>query len=191
MSSSYLTNPAVFLIQTLFGLYILVVLLRFLLQLFRADFYNPVSQFVVKVTTPVLNPLRRIIPGIGGIDVSSLILAWLLQALALFLITLVVGGGVNPIGPFLWAIPELVELTINIFLFGILIQVILSWVAPGGHNPVIGLIHTLTEPVMAPARRILPPISGLDLSPMLVMIGLVLLKMLLLPPLKMITVSPF
>lgn len=191
MSSSYLSNPAVFLIQTFFGIYILIVLIRFLLQLFRADFYNPISQFIVKVTTPVLNPLRRIIPGVGGIDLSSLVLAWLLQAIALGLISAVVGNGLNPIGPLVWAIPELAELTINIFLYGIFIQVILSWVAPSGQNPAIGLIHTLTEPVLAPARKLLPPISGLDLSPMLVMVGLMLLKMLLLPPLKMITGSPF
>jgi len=190
MGSNYLTEPAVFLIQTLFGLYILAVLLRFLLQLVRADFYNPISQFLVKVTAPPLKPLRRLIPGFGGIDIASLVLAWGLEYVELLLIVLVSGASINLLAPLLWAIPELLELLINIYLFGVLIQVILSWVNPGTYNPVSALIYSLTEPVMRPARNLLPPFGGLDLSPMLVMIGLVLLKMLLLPPLRMLTGSP-
>ena len=191
MGSNYLTNPLVFLIQTLFGLYILAVLLRFILQLMRADFYNPVSQFLVKITTPPLKLLRRFIPGFGGIDLSALVLAWGLKYLELLLILLISGVTINFWGPLLWSIPELIELVNNIFLFAILIQVILSWVNPGTYNPVSILLFSLTEPVMRPARNLLPPISGLDLSPMLVMIGLVLLKMLLLPPLRAVTGSPF
>ncbi|MES9989607.1 MAG: YggT family protein [Candidatus Thiodiazotropha endolucinida] len=191
MGGSYLTDPVVFLIRTLFGLYILAVLLRFLLQLVRADFYNPISQFLVKVTNPPLKIFRRIIPGVGGIDLSSLILAWLLKAIELFLIISLAGTGINLIAPFIWAIPELVELFINIYLFGILIQVILSWVNPGSYNPATALLYSLTGPLMRPAQKILPPMGGIDLSPMLVMIGLILLKMLLLPPLRQITSSPF
>ncbi|MGD8911992.1 MAG: YggT family protein [Candidatus Thiodiazotropha sp.] len=191
MGSSYLANPLVFLVQTLFGLYILAVMLRFLLQLVRADFYNPISQFLVKATNPPLKPLRRIIPGIGGIDLSSLMLAWLLKAIELFLVLSITGNSINLIAPFIWAIPELVELLINIYLFGILIQVILSWVNPGSYNPATALLYSLTGPLMRPAQKILPPMGGIDLSPMLVMIGLILLKMLLLPPLLHLTSSPF
>jgi len=191
MDSSYLTNPATFLIQTLFGLYILLVMLRFLLQWTRADFYNPISQFVVKATAPPLRPLRRLIPGFRGVDLASLALAWLLKSVELMLVLLLLGAGASPIAAFLWAIPELVGLLINIFLFAVLIQVILSWISPGGYNPAASLLYHLTEPLLGPARRLLPPISGLDLSPMLVLIGLTLLKMLLLPPLKLLTGSPF
>ncbi len=191
MDSSYLTNPLVFLIQTLFGLYILVVMLRFLLQWARADFYNPLSQFIVKVTTPALRPLRRVIPGLGGLDFSAVVLMWLLKTLELMLVILITSGIFNPIGPMLWAIPQLVDLAINVFLFAILIQVIISWINPGTYNPIIGVINSLTDPIMRPARWIIPPISGLDLSPMLVILGLYLLKMLLLPPLLMLTGSPF
>jgi YggT family protein len=191
MSGGYLANPIIFLIQTLFGLYILAVLLRFLLQVVRADFYNPISQFLVKATNPPLKVMRRIIPGLGGIDLSSLILAWLLKSIEILLILLVSGGAVNLLAPLLWAIPELVELVINIYLFGILIQVILSWVSPGNYNPAVGLLYSLTSPLLRPAQKLLPPMGGLDLSPMLVMIGLVLLKMLLLPPLRGLTGSPF
>ena len=191
MSGSYLTNPIIFLIQTLFGLYILAVLLRFLLQQVRADFYNPISQFLVKATNPPLKLMRRIIPGLGGIDLASLVLAWLLKSIEILLIILVSGSAVNLIAPLLWAIPELVELVINIFFFGLLIQVILSWVSPGNYNPASALLYSLTAPILRPAQKILPPMGGLDLSPMLVMIALVLLKMLLLPPLRAVTGSPF
>jgi len=191
MDSNYLTNPLVFLVQILFGTYTLVVMLRFVLQLVHADFYNPVSQFIVKVTTPVLRPLRRVIPGIGGMDVASLVLIWLLKSIELALVILLSGMSVNLLAALAWALPELVALLINVFLFAILIQVILSWVSPGTYNPVTGLIHSLTDPLLRPARRLIPPISGLDLSPMLVMVLLVLLKMLLLPPLQILTGSPF
>ena len=191
MGQSYFANPVVFLIQTLFGLYILVVMLRFLFQLIHADFYNPISQFIVKVTNPPLRYLRRIVPGFAGLDFAALVLAWLLKSIELGLIAVISGASLNLLGTLLWAIPELVGLTINIFLFAILIQVILSWVNPGGYNPALGLLHSLTNPVLGPAQRILPPMGGLDLSPMLVMIGLILLEMLLIPPLRMLTGSPF
>lgn len=191
MSGSYLTNPVVFLVQTLFGLYITVVVIRFLLQWARADFYNPISQFVVKVTSPVLRPLRQLIPGYGGMDLASLLLAWLLKAVELALLAMLLGLGRSPLAALGWAVPGLIELVINIFLFAVLIRVILSWVNPDPYNPAVELLKRLTDPVMRPAQRLLPPIGGIDLSPMLVMIGLVLLQMLLIPPLKALTGSPF
>jgi len=191
MTSSYFTNPIVFLIQTLLGLYAAVVLLRFLLQWVRADFYNPVSQFVVKVTTPMLRPLRRLIPGYAGMDLASLALAWLVKTLELFILALIVAPQANPLGALAWALPELINLAINIILLMVFIRVILSWLNPDPYHPAAGLLDSLTEPVMRPARRILPPVGGLDLSPVLVMIGLVLLKMLLIPPLRSVTGYPF
>ena len=189
MGSSYLSNPLIFLVQVIFGLYALVVMLRFLLQLTRADFYNPLSQFIVKATSPVLNPLRRIIPGIGGKDIASLVLAWLVLAVQTLLTLAIAGQGLAPLAALLLAIPDLLELTINIFLYSILIMVVISWINPAGHNPAISILYSLTEPLMRPARRLIPPMSGIDLSPMVVMIGLVLLKMLLIPPVKALVVS--
>jgi YggT family protein len=191
MSGSYLTNPIVFLVHTLFGLYTVVVLLRFLLQWARADFYNPVSQFVVKATTPLLRPLRRLVPGYGGMDLAALLLAWLVKALELFIVVLILAPQANPLGALAWALPELVSQTIDIFVFVVFARVILSWLNPDPYNPVAGLLDSLTEPVMRPARRLLPPVGGLDLSPVLVVIGLVLLRMLLIPPLSLITGNPF
>ncbi|MFM1892677.1 MAG: hypothetical protein RLZ44_1754 [Pseudomonadota bacterium] len=184
MDGNYLTDPLVFLIQVVFGLYTLVVMLRFLLQLVRADFYNPLSQFVVKVTSPLLRPLRKVIPGLGGLDLSSLLLAWLVKSVELLLIYLVSGFGLLVAQALVLAIPELLALTINIFLFSILILVVLSWISPVGHNPAVSLLSDLTAPIMEPVRRRMPPMGGLDLSPMVVMVGLILLKMLLVPPLE-------
>jgi YggT family protein len=191
MSGSYLTDPLVFLVRTLFGLYIAVVLIRFLLQWARADFYNPISQFVVRVTAPVLRPLRQIIPGYGGMDLASLVLAWALKAVELAVIAGLLGHGGPLLGALAWAVPALLELVIDLFLFAILIRVILSWVNPDPYNPAVALLDRLTDPVLSPAQRLLPPIGGIDLSPMLVMVGLVLLQMLLVPPLKALTGSPF
>ncbi len=190
MGSGYLTNPAVFLIQVLFGAYILVVMLRFILQLVKADFYNPVSQLIVKLTSPILKHLRRVIPGLGGIDLSSILLMLALKAIELTLILILVGLPVSFM-VLAWAIPELLKLAFNVFIFSILIQVILSWVNPGAYNPATALISHIVEPVLRPARRIIPPMGGLDLSPMLAMIGLYLLQMLLLPPIQVLTGSPF
>jgi YggT family protein len=184
MGAGYLAQPAIFLVKVLFGLYATLVVLRFLLQLTRADFYNPLSQFIVKATKPLLNPLRRVIPGVSGIDVASLVLAWFVITLEQLAILALAGAGFQLAGAALLAIPELISLFINVFLFAILIQVIISWINPGSYNPAIGLIHGLTEPLLAPVRRRMPNMGGLDLSPMIVMLGLVVLEMLLIPPIK-------
>jgi YggT family protein len=183
MGASYVTNPIEFLLNTLFSLYILTVMLRFLLAAVRADFYNPVSQFLVKVTNPPLIPLRRILPSIGKIDVSALVLMLLLQLAALAVIVLLRGGQLSIGALLILSIAELVGLLLNVFLFAILIQVVLSWINPGTYNPVISLLYSLTEPVLRPCRRLIPPMSGIDLSPLVALIAIQLAKMLLLPPL--------
>jgi YggT family protein len=181
MSGNYFTNPIEFLISTLFSLYILAVMLRFLLGLVRADFYNPVSQFLVRITNPVLMPLRKVIPSIGKLDISAVVLMIALQVLALTLIVLLRGGGV-PVGSvILISLAQLVSLAINVFFFAIIIQVILSWVNPGTYNPVTSLLYSLTAPVLRPIQQLIPPISGIDLSPLFAIIGLQVLRMLIMP----------
>jgi len=178
----YGTNAIIFLIETIFGLYLLAVMLRMLLQVVRADFYNPVSQFLVKVTNPPLIPLRRMIPGFGGIDFPAIVLMLAIQLVEVLLIVLV--QGISPVflGLVVLAIAKLLFLLVNVFLFSILIQVVISWVNPGAYNPVVSLLYSLNEPMLSRARRILPPISGFDLSPILVMILFQLVKMLLIQP---------
>lgn len=184
MGGNYLTNPLDFLINTLIGLYILAVMLRFLLQWSRADFYNPVSQFLVTITQPALRPLRMIFPTVRGADLAAVALLIILQMLSLGIAYMLRGFPLQ-LGPlFVLAISELVRLVLNIYLIAIIAQAVLSWINPATYNPVIGLLYSLTEPVLRPARRLLPPISGLDLSPLIVVIGIQLLRMLLLPPLQ-------
>jgi YggT family protein len=191
LDGSYLTNPLAFLVQTIFGLYVVVVVVRFFLQLVRADFYNPLSQFVVKLTTPVLRPLRRVIPGLWGLDVASIALAWALTAVQLALMAWLLGIPLSATAPLGWAIPELVALVLNVFLFAIIAQALLSWISPGTYNPAAALLYSLTAPVLRPLQRVIPAVSGLDLTPMAAAIGIVLLKMLLLPPLNALTRNPF
>ena len=181
MSSGYLTNPLEFLITTLFSLYILVVMLRFILGAVRADFYNPVSQFLVRVTNPLLVPMRKVIPSFRQYDTSALVLMFVLQLLSLLIIVMLRGASVPFIYLLLAALGELVVLAFNVFIFAIVIQVIISWVNPGSYNPVNALLHSITRPVLAPVQRFIPPISGIDLSPLVALIGLQVLKMLVVP----------
>lgn len=181
MNSSYLANPLEFLVTTLFSLYILAVMLRFLLGAVRADFYNPVSQFLVRITNPLLLPIRKVIPSIGSFDTSALLLMLLLQLLSLSLIVLLRGISVSLVTLLVMSVGELVMLTINVFMFAIVIQVILSWVNPGSYNPVTALLYSITSPIMRPIQRLIPTISGIDLSPLVAIIGLQVLRMLILP----------
>ena len=179
---NYAGNAGVFLIQTLFGLYLVAVMLRFLLQMTRADFYNPVSQFLVKVTNPPLIPLRRVIPGLIGIDMAAVVLLLVIQAVELVLVGMEQGFSLGIPGLLVLTVAELLNVLLNIYFFTILIQVILSWVNPGGYNPAIALLYSLNEPILSRARRIIPPISGFDLSPIVVFIGIQLIKILLVSP---------
>lgn len=164
-------NPFAQLIDILVGLYITIILLRFFLQYFRADFYNPLSQFVVKATDPLIKPLRKMVPGFGGIDVSSLLLAYLMILLKFILIMLIAGQfSFNIIFLLLFSVVELLQSVLQLFMFLILIRVILSWISPGTYNPIMAVIGQISEPVIAKFRQILPPMSGFDFAPMLALI---------------------
>ncbi len=162
---------SIYLVQTALTLYMLAMVLRFLLQLVRADFYNPISQFLVKITNPLVIPLRKVIPGLGGMDLASLLLALILQMLSIVVLMALYGLGLpNPILLLLWSALGLVGLLVNIYFFALLAMIILSWLAPGSGNPAVFLLYQITEPVMAPFRKLLPPMGGMDFSPILVFI---------------------
>lgn len=184
MPGPYFSDAATFLISTLFGIYILAVMLRFLLAWVRADFYNPLSQFLVKVTSPTLRPLRRWIPGVGGIDLAAVALMLGLKLIELWLVYRVAGYSPGLGGLSVLAVANLLSLAFYVFLIAILIQVVLSWVAPGTYNPAVSLIYSLTEPILRPIRRLLPPMGGLDLSPLVALIALQLVSMLLIAPIR-------
>jgi YggT family protein len=164
-----LTEIGNLLIHTVFNLFLIAVLLRLLLQFAGADFYNPVSQFLVKITKHFLQPLRRVIPGLWGVDMAAVALAIASQMLAITLLLLLNGYGfANPIYLLIWSIIGCIGVVINIYFFSILATIILSWVSPGSYNPFVLLLNQITEPIMTPFRKMLPNMGGLDLSPILV-----------------------
>lgn len=160
------TEVAILLIRTLGMLYLTIIMLRFLFQVVRADFYNPISQFVVKATNPLLMPFRKVIPGVGGLDLASLTLALLFHWVVIQLLAFVYSGGmVQPINALVWSFIGLISLTLNIFFVALLVMIIASWIAPMSHNPILLLIRQLVEPAMAPFRKIIPAMGGLDITP--------------------------
>jgi YggT family protein len=181
MGDDYFTNPLEFLISTLFSLYIMAVMLRFLLGLVRADFYNPVSQFLVRITNPLLIPLRKVVPSIGKFDSAAMLLMIVLQLAAITLILLLRREGISSAVLVIITLATLVSLLINVYMFAIIVEVIISWMNPGSYHPVSSLLHSLTSPLLRPIRHLVPPIAGIDLSPLFAIIGLQVLKMLILP----------
>jgi len=194
MGSGYLLSPLMLIINTLFDLYILLVLLRFLLQMLRADFYNPVSQFIVKLTTPPLRVLRRIIPSVAGQDAAAIVLCLILIYAKFLVMRLLsipavqIGGVIAPIGTtsygglLIYCIADLIALWLTVLLVAVIIKVILSWINPGHYNPVIGLVDKIAEPVLRPIRKLLPPLGGFDLSPLFASLLILVAKMLIVPP---------
>lgn len=172
-------TATLFLIQTVFGFYILAVMLRFLLQCVRADFYNPLVQFLVRITNPPLLPLRRIVPGYRGLDLAAVVLAFALQFVEVLLVTLLLDRSPGVGGLLLLTVMELFKLLINIYLWGIIIQAVLSWINPDPRHPVARVLAQLTAPLLRPVQRRLPPISGVDLSPVLVVVALIFISLLL------------
>ena len=169
-------NPLIFLIDTLFSLYIGALLLRFLLQIARADFYNPISQFLVKITNPPLVPLRRIIPSIRSIDTASLVLILGLIISKVVLISLLNSAPLQPIALILFAIVEFISLVLNLFFYSIILQAVLSWIQPSAYSPVQGILHGLNEPLLRPVRKVIPAIGGFDLSPIVVLLAIGVLQ---------------
>jgi len=160
-----------FLVSTLFDLYLMVAILRVWLQLVRADFYNPVSQFVVKATNPILIPLRRVIPGLGGIDWAGVFLVLLVAFAKVSALQLLFGQGYAVIEIVIAAAITSVKEVFSILFWVTIIRAILSWISQG-YNPIEALLHQLTEPLLAPIRKFIPPMGGLDLSLLVFLIAL-------------------
>jgi YggT family protein len=173
------TGALIYLISTLTDLYVTAILLRLLLQWVKADFYNPLSQFLVKITNPVLVPTRRLIPSIGRLDTASVVVMLLLELLQLVLINLL---GKTEFGfqfLFLFAVQKLLIAFLLTYFVLIIARVIISWVANQSRHPLIPLIYQLTEPVLRPISKLLPPMGGVDLSPLFALIALRALLLLL------------
>ncbi len=165
-----------FLVKTLIDLYVMVLLLRIWMQWSRCDFYNPFSQFIVKITQPVIGPLRRIIPSMGPIDSASLLLAFVLTTLKYPLLLLIQTGSLSldPIIPLIGLL-SLLKAAGTLVFWMVIIRAIMSWVSQG-RSPFDYVLMQMTEPLMAPIRRILPAMGGIDFSGMGVILVLYLLN---------------
>jgi YggT family protein len=176
-------NAAFYLLKTVSHLYLLTILFRFVLQWVRADFYNPLSQFIVRATNPLVVPARRLLPSFGGVDVPTLVVLVLLESLVTWLLLALVGGMVPADMFILYVALRLISLTLWLYSIGIFVYVILSFFAQASYSPIAMLLGQVVGPILRPVRRVLPPIGGLDLSPLLVLIFLQALMIALpLPP---------
>ncbi len=177
-----ISNVLDFLIHVLFTMYIYAVILRMLLGYTRADFYNPFSQFILTVTNPVLTPLRKFIPSLGGIDTSAIILILVLKFVELALRSFLIGKQVLLSALIVPSIIGVLQQILNIFIFAIIILVIISWVAPHMHgqsNPITPILRAITEPLIRPARKLIPPVGIFDLSTLVVLLALYCIKIFL------------
>lgn len=165
-------SALVFIVNALTSLYLLVLLLRFWLPWLRADFRNPLAQGILKLTSPVVIPLRRVIPSFGRLDTATIVVAFVVQYIAILLILLIMGATPNITIIATTALVKLILLSLNLFMFAIFVRIILSWISPGQYNPAIAIIGTLTEPLLRPVRKIIPAMGGFDISPIFVIIGI-------------------
>jgi YggT family protein len=186
-----LVDILIFLLKTLGSLYLMVVLLRLMLQIARADFYNPLSQAVVKATNPLLLPLRKVIPGIMGIDFASVVLALLVAMLLAQSIILLKGFGfLNPLYLLAWSAVMVLASLANLLFWALIILVIASFVAPQSYHPALLLIRQLMQPVLGPIQRLIPPMGGLDFSPLVLIIALQIISNFLIPKFAMQLAMP-
>jgi len=163
-------EAAIFLVETLFNLYISFLLIRMLLGFAGADFRNPISQFLLKVTSPVLVPLRRFVPPLGKIDTAAILAAIGIKAVEVFLIMLILGVTASGEGAFKMIIGDLLKSIVWIYIIALLVQAVMSWVGSGQGNPIAPLLHSLTEPLVKPIRKMIPTIGMIDLSPLAVIL---------------------
>lgn len=178
-----LGNIGSLLVSTLGTLYMLAILLRFLLQISRADFYNPITQMIVRATDPGVQLFRRFIPGFKGVDFATLVFAILVESVLICALIFMAGFDLPGVGLILtWAVGGVLNFILDIYFWSLLVSIVSSFIAPFSEHPALVLVRQLTEPVMAPFRRLLPSMGGLDLSPIFVFLSIQILKILLIAP---------
>lgn len=157
----------IYLIETLLSLCLLAVLLRLLLQWVRADFRNPLARSLVQITNPVVLPLRRVFPAVGKIDTAAVVAIVVLVLLKVATAWILGGLGLPPVLRWLHlGVLELLQTVLWAYFFAIFLYALLSLIAPGTYSPAQGLLQSLCEPLLQPIRRLIPPLGGLDLSPL-------------------------
>lgn len=182
MTEGYLSNPLIFIIDTLFFLYMLIVALRLLMPWIHWPSHQPLTQMVIRATQPLVQPLRKVLPPVGKLDTAVLVLLLLVALLKLLLISALLGNVPSLLALLPFTLAEVFSLFITLFTVTIIIEVVISWLTPpGSYNPMTELLIRLNAPLLNPVRRMLPDMGGLDLSPLVVIIGLQVLSMLVLP----------
>jgi len=171
-----LVQIAVFLVDTIATFFVFLLLARFHFQWLRAPFRNPAGEFVVATTNWAVKPARRVVPGMAGLDLASLLLAWLFQAASLWAQAAIVGGQPAPLAVLAVAAVDLARYSIYFLVFALIVQAVLSWINP--YTPVAPVFDALTRPFLRPFRRYIPPLGGVDLTPLVL---LILLQVLLIP----------
>jgi YggT family protein len=160
----------VFLIDAVASFFVFVLLARFHFQWLRVPFRNPVGEFVLATTNFMVVPVRRVVPGLAGLDLGTLLLAWAVQALGLWLQAQIVGSEPPFVNLALVALVDLLRYSIYILMFAVIVQAVLSWVNP--YTPVAPAFDTITRPFLRPLRRFIPPLGGVDLTPLILLVGL-------------------
>ncbi len=181
---NYLSNATIYLIENLLGLILYIVLIRFWMQWVRANFRNSVGQFIITVTNPIVIPLRRLLPSFGSIDTATVALAIALAMFKTFTLISIAGYSIPILKLITYSLGEVIEGSIYIFMAAIFIQIIASWINPYSQHPILEIASSIAEPLMAPARRLIPAIAGIDFSPFLVFIFLNLSLQLIVAPLQ-------
>ena len=175
-----LRQALAFLLETVFNLFVLAALVRFWMQALRAPARNPLAQFTMALTNFAVRPLRRVVPGLKGLDLASLLVAWVAEFVLLLLLAIVIGtppgGGAAISALFFLAAVKLVRLTVYIIMGAVLIQALLTWVNP--FHPVAPFFEALTRPFVKPFQKAIPPIGGVDVTPIIVLIACQLVLML-------------
>lgn len=174
---SQLGSAGLLLVNTLINIYLFLLMLRFLLQASRADYYNPISQSVVKVTQPVVRPFQSFLgPVMGRFDLATLAAGFVIKAVSIVVILQIAGFGMPPlVGVAIGAIAGLANAILKIYFLALIVMIILSWVAPNASHPGALLVMQLVEPIMAPVRKVIPPLGMIDLSPIVVFIAISIL----------------
>jgi len=167
---------AIFLVDTVVTFIVFLLLARFLFQWLRVPFHNPAGEFVLATTSWIVVPVRRLIPGVAGLDIATLILCWLLQLLGLWLQAAIAGAQPGLLALAAVAVVDLVRYGIYLMVFAVIVQAVLSWVNP--YTPVGPAFDAMTRPLLRPLRRFVPPIANVDLTPLVL---LVILQVLLIP----------
>jgi YggT family protein len=179
----YIQDALGMIVEVLLGFYLVLLILRFLFQLLRVDFRNPVAGAIVKITNPPLRIFRRFVPGLYGIDLASVVLILLVAFLKTFFLLYIDGYMANPAGLLVYGLGESLNITCWVLLIAIFASVVLSWIAPHSHNPAARIVDGISDAVLRPFRRLMPNLGGLDITPIFAILAINLVQRLVVNPL--------